>query len=228
VEIGLDTFTVDGEWPKETLVGIEAKDVGYCGQVRPWAKIPEPLRRWNERMSDVFAKAGSRTTVSNEVRIGKDKLPFMIDATIRMPSPPGELIQELTTNLSEILWHGAGGVMVHPEFAGTWGVEVLLRSSWANAHHLQVKIPDKFRRFVKLYNHVREEGEDYVMCQSEDMQEFGAVVGFGDSLDAAVEMAKEVGEAVDAYGLKFSLGPVDQVREQIAKIEEIGVSPFAE
>lgn len=226
VEVGVDTYCIDGEYPSRTLVGIECKDLGYVGQVRPWASIPEPLRRWNERFAPLFLKAGYRGNVSNEIRIGADMKPYMIDATLRMPSPPGELMQELVLNLAELMWQGADGVLIEPKMAGKWGVDVVIKSPWARDHHLPVQIPKEFRQFVKLYNNVRVDGKDYVLTQEEDMHEIGAVVGFGDTLDAAVEMAREVGESVEAYGLKFGMGPVDEVREQIAEIEEIGVSPF--
>lgn len=226
VEIGLDTFCIDGECPDETLVGIEVKDLGYVGQVRPWSKIPEPLRRWNEKMADLFAKSGYRGNVSNEIRIGKDKEPFMIDATLRMPSPPSELMQELVENLSELMWEGADGVVIEPKMAGAWGVEVIIRSGWAEKNHLPVFVPKKLERFVKLYNSVLVDGRRYVVPQDEEMTEIGAVVGYGDTLDDAVAMVQEVGESIEAYGAKFSLGPVDQVKAQIEEIEAIGVSPF--
>lgn len=227
VEVGTDTFCIDGEWPKTTLVGIEAKDVGYVGQVRKWDDLPEPIRRWNDRMAPLFEKAGSRTFVSNEIRIGDDLEPFMIDATIRLPSPPGELIQELVKNLPEVLWSGADGKLVEPEMAGKWGVEVILKSAWAESNHLPVFVPDKFTRFLKLYNPVVVDGRRHVVTQDEEMNEIGAVVGFGDTLEAAIDMAREVGESVEGYGVRFSLGAVELVKQEIEKIEKIGVSPFS-
>lgn len=226
VEVGLDTFCIDGEWPTTTLVGLENKDCGYIGQVRDWKDIPEPLRRWNEKMAPIFERAGARTFVSTEIRIGEDLAPFMIDATIRLPSPPGELIQELVKNLSEVLWHGADGKLVEPEMAGKWGVEVILKSAWAESNHLPVFIPKKFEQFLKLYNPVIVDGRRHVVTQDEEMNEIGAVVGFGETLDDAIAMAREVGESVEGYGVKFSLGAVEQVQEQIERIQEIGVSPF--
>ena len=226
VEIGTDTFCIDGDLPKTTLVGIEAKDIGYVGQVREWAQIPEPLRRWNEKMAPLFEKAGSRTFLSNEIRIGEDQIPYMIDATIRLPSPPGELIQELFTNLSEIIWEGADGKLVEPEMAGKWGVEVIIKSAWAEKNHQPIIVPKKYEQFLKLYNSVMIDGKRFVVPQDEEMSEVGAVVGYGETLEDAIEMAREVGESVEGYGVKFSLGAVDQVKEQIEKIDELGVSPF--
>lgn len=226
VEIGLDTFCIDGLYPDTTLAGIEVKDLGYVGQVVKWDDIPEPLRRWNEKMAPLFRRAGSRTNLSNEIRIGEDKVPYMIDATIRMPSPPSELMQELVTNYSEVIWEGADGKLVEPVMAAKWGVEVILKSSWAEKNHLHVSIPKEFENFVKLYNTCMVDGKRYVIPQDEEMSEIGAVVGYGETIEDAIEMVEEIGKSIEAYGLKFGLGPVDAAKEQIEEIEEIGVSPF--
>src|SRR6185312_10179116 len=226
IEVGIDSFTIDGEWPNNTLVGIEAKDIGYVGQVRPCDKIPEPICRWNQKMSDFFERQGSRCNVSNEIRIGEDQEPYMIDATIRMPSPPGELWQEMCSNLCEIYWEGANGTLVEPKFRGKWGVEVILKSPFARENHLPVFVPEQFDPFVKLYNSVTIDGCRYVLSQGEDMEEIGSVIGWGGSLDEAVARVQKVGESVEAYGVKFSLGSVDQVRAQIEEMDDIGLSVF--
>lgn len=227
VEVGLDTYCIDGEYPSATLTGIEVKDLGYVGEFVKYKAIPEPIRRWTDAMSPHFEKTGYRGFLSNEIRIGKDKVPYMIDATCRAPCPPNELYQEFYTNLAEIIWEGAGGRIVDPVPAGKFGVEVVLKSPWAESNWLPVVFPEKFRTNIKLFNAVRVDGKHYVVPQDEQMSEFGAVVGYGETLDDAIEMAREVGESIEAYGLKFNLGSIDAAKEQIEKIEEIGVSPFS-
>jgi hypothetical protein len=226
VEVGLDTYCVDGVWPVNTLFGIECKDCGYIGQMVKWEKIPEPLRRWNEAFAPLFAKYGARCSISNEIRIGKDKVPYMVDATIRAPCPPSELWQELFTNLSEIIWEGADGILVEPVPAAKWGVEIVLKSAWAMEHWQRVDYPDEFANQIKLFNQVVIDGKRYVVPQNEEMQEIGAVVGWGDTLEAAMEHAKKAGEAVEGYGIKFSMGPIENVNESIEELEAIGMSPF--
>jgi hypothetical protein len=226
VEAGIDTFTIDGQYPAQTLVGIEVKDCGYLGQFVSYASIPEPLRRWNDAFAPLFAQYGARGTVSNEVRIGKDKVPYMIDATIRAPSPPSELMQELWTNFSEIIWEGAGGVLVEPIPAAKWGVEVIVKSAWAE-HNLQlVDYPEEFANQIKLYNLVIVDGKRYVVCQDDEMTEIGAVVGWGDTPEEAFEHAKKAGESLKGYQIKFEMGAADKAYEQIEELAELGVSPF--
>lgn len=227
VEIGIDTYFVDSGYPQLNLVGIEVKDCGYLGQFRKWSEIPEPVKRWNDAFAPLFGKYGCRGTISNEVRIGEDKVPYMIDATIRAPSPPSELMQELLTNFSEIIWEGAGGVLIEPIPAALWGVEIIVKSAWAE-HNLQlVDYPEEFARQIKLYNCVIVDGKRYVVCQDDEMTEIGAVVGWGATIEEAMEHAKKAGESMKGYGIKFEMGAADKAYEQIEGLEALGIKAFA-
>lgn len=226
VEAGIDAYCIDGAYPSQTLAGIEVKDLGYVGQMVEWSKIPEPLVRWNTQMADIFARFGYRGFLSNEIRIGEDLIPYMIDATCRAPCPPSELWQELYLNLAEILWYGADGIMVDPIPAAKWGVEVILKSDWAANNWQPVSFDAEFANQIKLFNSVMVDGMRYVVPQGEDMKEIGAVVGWGDTLEEAIEHAKKAGDSVAGYGIKFNIGPVDKAIEQIEELEELGISPF--
>ena len=228
VEVGIDTFCIDGANPSLTLAGIEVKDCGYLGQMVPWAQIPEPLRRWNEEMAEVFEGYGYRGFLSNEIRIGKDKVPYMIDATCRAPCPPSELEQELWTNLAEILWEGADGNLVEPVAAAKWGVEVILKSPFAEKNHQPVTFDPKYANQIKLFNSCEVDGVRYVLPLDDEMEEIGAVVGWGDTIEAAMAHAKEAGESIEGYKIKFGMGPAENANEEIAKLEKLGVSPFGE
>jgi len=227
VETGLDIFCIDGMYPKKTLCGIEVKDLGYVGEFMEYSSIPEPLTRWTTTMAPYLARAGYRGFLSNEIRIGEDKVPYMIDATCRAPCPPNELYQEMYENLAEIIYYGADGILVEPISKGKFGVEVVLKSNWAETNWQQISFDPKYRNNIKLFNAVKVDGNYYIVPQDEEMIEIGAVVGWGDTLDDAIEMVKEAGETIQGYGIKFNVGPVDMAKEQIAKIEEIEVSPFS-
>lgn len=226
VEVGLDGYCIDGRYPSHTLAGIEVKDLGFIGQMVEYAAIPEPLRRWTDRMSRYFAEYGYRGFLSNEIRIGKDQEPYMIDATCRAPCPPSELWQELYTNLAEILWEGAAGNLVDPVPAGKWGVEIILKSQWAEKNWQPVRYPEEYADRIKLFNCVVVDGVRYVVPQDDDMTEIGAVVGWGDTLEAAMDMAREAGESIEGYGIKFNMGPIEAANEQMEELAKLGVSPF--
>lgn len=227
VELGVDTYCIDGEYPTSTLTGIEVKDLGYVGEFMKWADIPEPLTRFTTRMAKHFAAAGYRGFMSNEIRIGADKEPFMIDLCARAGSPPNELYQEFYLNLSEILWQGADGILVDPEPIAKFGVQVIGKSSWAEANPQPVEIDPKWRRNVKLYNPVCIDGKFCVLPQEDNMAECLSVVGWGETIDEALEMVKDASEGVRAYGIKIPLGSADEAIEQMGKMAEIGLPVFS-
>ena len=227
VEIGTDTFCIDGKYPENCLVGLEAKDMGYCGQMCKWSELPPILKEANETMAPTFAEYGYRCSLSNELRITEDMKAYCIDWTCRSPSPPSELWQELFENLAEIMWYGAEGVVVEPKARGKFGVEIILKSQWAKEHCLPVDYPEEISHQVKLYNCAVVDSRRYVLSQDEDMIEVGAVVGWGDTMEEAVEHAKKAGESIQAYGVKFALGSLDSLYEQIEELEEKGISPFS-
>jgi hypothetical protein len=103
---------------------------------------------------------------------------------------------------------------------------VILKSDSAASNWQPVSFDAEFANQIKLFNSVMVDGVRYVVPQGEDMKEIGAVVGWGDTLEEAIEHAKAAGESVKGYGIKFNMGPVDNAIEQIEELEELGISPF--
>lgn len=227
VEIGTDVYCIDGQYPSKTLIGIEIKDLGYCAEFVEWAAIPEPLRRWNETMAPHFARYGYRGFLSCEIRIGEDHVPYQIDACCRAGSPPSELYQEFYLNLAEIIWEGAYGNLVDPVPAAKFGAQIVLKSSWANGHVQPVSFPEKYARNIKLFDYIVRDGKRFVLPLEKDVVEIGAVVGWGDTMEEALEMVKEAGEAIEGYGIKFGIGPAEKAAEEMGKLTEMGLPVFS-
>ena len=43
LDLAIDTYSVDGQFPSKSLLGNEQKDEGYIGVVKEWAKMPPRL-----------------------------------------------------------------------------------------------------------------------------------------------------------------------------------------
>lgn len=226
VEVGIDTYCIDGEYPKATLVGIEVKDVGFCGQFIAWDKIPEQIRSWNEKMAGVFESYGYRGWLSNEIRIGKDLVPYCIDPTCRSPSPPGELLQEFYTNYTDIIWKGAQGVVVDPIPAAKYGVQLIFKSSFAEEHSLCVEFDPKYAKQIKLYNPAVIDGKHYTVAQDEAMSECGAVIGWGDTLEEALAHMKEAADTIRGHGIKIPEGSAETAMKQMEELNDMGLRVF--
>lgn len=226
VELGTDAYTVDGQYPSSLMSGIEIKDRAYVGVFKPYAEFPAPLRLVNDKLAPTLKEYGYRGFISFESRIGKDGKPYMIDACCRMPSPPGELYQELYSNISEIIWHGAHGEMVDPEPLARFGAEVIILSSWADKNWQPIDFPDKVARNVKLRECCRVDGQWYSIPQDIGLTSVGAVIGWGDTMEAAIKMVKRVAEQVTGYQIEIPVSAFDDAKDEIDAAEKMGVGMF--
>jgi len=222
IELGIDTWCIDGKFPDCSLTGIEIKDCAYVGRMMERENIPEPVRRFTETFTPDFKKAGYRGFISDETRIGKDKVPYMIDATMRMPSPPGELYSFMFTNFADIVWYGANGKVIEPEERAEFGVQAVIHSSWAMENFQPIIIPEKFRDQVRIHNAIRIGEEYYVLPQDSPAEIVGSVVACGDSYEACFDEIKAITKEIDGYQIEVDVEAFDKAEEQLAKAEKMG------
>ena len=119
-DLAIDTYCIDGEYPKKSLMGNEQKDQGYIGVVKEWNQFPEELRANYERLAPTLKEFKYRNFFALESRVGKDNI-WMSDPCMRVGSPIFELELNMIKNLPEILWEGADGKLVEPEYRGKYG-----------------------------------------------------------------------------------------------------------
>ena len=224
VEVGTDGFVVDGQFPEKCLSGIEDKDCGYCGIFGNYVDLPEPITRFNTKMAETFKEYQYRGFFSTEVRIGEDHVPYMIDLTCRLPSPPSELYLEMYTNISEIIWEGADGKMVTPTSDFKFGCEIILKSQEAESCWQAVKFPPSSLKFLAFHNAVKINGLWQIPPQPVGVPEIGAAIGLGNTLDEAVEHAKEIADSVRAHGMTPASGTTDTLKKKIEELDKLGLN----
>lgn len=228
VEFGTDAWTIDGKFPSKLISGLEIKDCGFASVFKDYKALPEPLTRFNDKMVPVFEAYGYRGFFSTEIRIGADHEPYMIDFCARAPSPPNELYQEQYKNLADCIWAGANGVVIDPEPVAKYGAEIMLHSSFADKNWQPLRFPEEIRDYVKLRNIYKDDRGYFVVPQSCGLPEIGAVVGLGNTLEEAFDHALENVELVEGYYLEGKTGAIEQVREQIEKMNKLNLSVFDE
>lgn len=222
-ETGVDAWCIDGKFPKHHMGGVEIKDLCYVARMLDRVDIPEPVRRWEEKMAPKFKALGYRGFYSTEVRIGKDKVPYMIDATMRLGSPPGELEQFLFTNFADIIWFGANGIMQEPETEFEYGAQAIISSPWAEENFQPISFPEKFREHIKLRNAVKIDGEYYCVPQEVGACEIGSVVTGGDTLEEAIAKLAEVADEISGYQIKIPLHAFEDAEAELGKLKKFGL-----
>jgi hypothetical protein len=223
VEIGYDGYCIDGRFPKQAMWGIEVKDKSFVMQCAPYNALPKQVRSVNEKMAGTLKNFGYRGFISSELRVTKDGIGYAIDPCARAGSPPSELYQIMVKNWSDILWEGAEGVLVEPEFVAKWGAELLLLSSWATKNWQAVEFPPSLRENVKLRQLTVIEGKYYFVPQMSDMPEIGAVVATGNTMEAAIKECKRIAGLVEGHYVEVIDGSLDEASAEFEKLAKFGI-----
>jgi hypothetical protein len=221
VETGYDGYTVDGSFPKGAMFGIEIKDKGYIITATEYDKLPNAVVSVNDKLGKAFSNAHYRGFWSTEVRVTPDGVGYSIDPCTRAGSPPSEIYMNLVTNWPDILWEGAGGVLVEPEFSASWGAELLLISEWADKNWQAIEFPSELRDQVKLRNACIIEGRYYVVPQWVGCPEIGAVVGIGDTRDEAVAAVRKAAEQVEGHYVSVCSECLDEAAAEFDKLSDL-------
>lgn len=221
VEIGYDGFCIDGQFPPQSLTGIETKSKGYVGQMLAYEKNPAQIREFNEKISGTLKKYSYRNFFSTEIRINKKKEWFILDPCMRAGNPPLFTELEFYDNLAEIIWEGAQGRVVKPTSKYKWAAQLQLMSDWADTNQVMVEFPEKIRPNIKLINGMKYQGNYYIIPQVYKMTSIGAVVAYGQSMNEAIENCKKLAEQVKGYFVECDPSALDKAEDEWNKLKAI-------
>jgi len=222
IDIAIDTFCIDGQYPELGILGIEEKGECYIGAVKRWTQMPSQLRASYQVLSDTFAHYQYRNFLSLESRVRKGET-FLVDPCCRAGSPPFELQLNMIQNLPDILWQGADGILLEPDIPARYGVELIIHSDWANEHPLLVDFPPKLRDRIKFRYNAEFGGETWIMPQKAGPR-IAAVVEYGNDLEDLIDQAKEdasqiKGIQVENFSRSFPIA-LDKLKE----LKQMGIS----
>ena len=220
-DLAIDTYCIDGKFPSRSLMGNEQKDQGYIGVVKEWAEFPKTMRETYEKLSPALKEFGYRNFFAMEFRVSKDEM-YLSDPCMRVGSPVFELELNMITNLADILWQGADGVLVDPEYKGKYGYEILVQSPWVDTHPLLVQFPDKYRDQIK-FRYAAQFPDGLWILPQKAGPIFGAIVTYGDSIDDCVAEAEEIANSIKGQGVESFTGSADKLRANLSDMAQWGV-----
>jgi hypothetical protein len=220
-DLAIDTYSIDGKYPKRALLGNEQKDQGYIGVVKEWNDFPLQMLDIYGKVSPALEKYQYRNFFALECRTGKDGL-WLGDPCMRVGSPIFELELNMISNLPEILWEGADGKLVEPEYQGKYGFECLVESPWVDKHPLLVEFPEKYRDQIKFRYAAQFPDGLWIMPQQAGSI-FAAIVTFGDSIDACVAEAEEIAGEIKGQQVESFTGSAEKLKENLNALGKNGV-----
>jgi len=223
VEAGIDTWFVNGEYPKEVFAGIEIKNKGYISRILPYNDIPNVIKQVNDKYASVLNKYGVRGQFSTEVRIDDKLNGYFTDATMRNPYPPSNLMWYQIQNWDDIIWNVASGNQCNPKFTDPYGVELSLTSTWAKTNWLAVSIPPQFRDNVKIYNLTYINNKPYVIPNCDAI---GSVVATGKSIQEAIDKCLHIADQVNGWQIDYPEYAIKKAKEEINEMDNLKINFF--
>lgn len=226
VEIGSDTYCIDGVYPNKIMTGVEVKDCAYIAKMKPYTSVPKEITIVNDKLAPILKKYNAKGFISTEIRVGKDKQPYLIDITIRIPEPPSMLFSVMWKNLGDIIWKGANGICVDPEYDYKYGVQLIIHSDWAVKNWQPVNLTKEARKYVRLKNCMYKDGTYYVIPQEIGLKEIGAVIGLGNTKEEAIKNAIENAKYVNENCIHINTDYLKKADEELEKSAKLGIKLF--
>jgi hypothetical protein len=219
-EIGYDGFSVDGKFPKQSFQGYEAKNELYLGSLLKSDELPECVAAVNEVMAPELIDAGYRNFWATEIRKVDDEF-YYIDPTPRQAGQTMEHYYLNCTNLPEVIWQGANGNLVEPEFLAPFAAEATLHYKGCGDGWRVLRVDEELRDHVKLYRYCEYDGLYHFPPAKND--EVGVIVGLGESVEEALEDLKEFFELFDGEPVEIRLSAFADLLDQIEEAEKEGM-----
>jgi len=219
VETGCDTWCIDGKFPTKFSQGYEKKNELYLASIVDEMKLPEVIKTVNDAMSPLLKEMKYRNFMATEIRV-KDGIPYFIDPTMRMPGQSGEQLLETCTNLDEVIWHGANGEMIEPDFKYKFSAAATMHYT-AGGEWMVLKVPEKIKKWVKLYHYCKRD-DIYHFSPKED-GEVGVILGCSNTIEGAIEKLKEHLEELKDESIECKLEGFVELLKDVEDAEEHGI-----
>ena len=217
IEIGKDTFNLNGQTPDNSLVGIEEKAQFYIAKV--FKKTPPILDKVERALEPVYKSLGMQGPYSTENRIIKNGTIFPLDDCDRCGNPPTSLMLEIyQEDYARAIHSLANGEMpvLNPKF--THGAEIVMGSRFHEKHELHVPdIPKSLRQWVKLRNATRKENKQTYCIFNDTGGHCASVVSVGNSIDEVGGLVEERADELKLFDKEYTKGFLDIMKPKIAK-----------
>jgi hypothetical protein len=221
LEIGGDTYGIDGEWPDQMLHGDENKDKAYIAAVTKRSEMPPQVIDVLDAFSPILKKHRYRNFWSMEIRVKDDKAYFG-DATARAPQPalPSQL--ENIKNLPEVIYQGAQGVMVQPEYEKSYTAEVLVNMKGDRHAWGVTDVPKELQRWLKLPNSCQINGLRCFPPDENHGDSIGWMCAIDDTIEGLVEKVKQQCDLLPD-GMSADLEPLAELMDIVSTGEDKGI-----
>lgn len=222
LEIGGDSYSIDGEWPSLMLHGLEKKDRAYFAAVTKREAMPEQLQEIFSAFGPKLKECRYRNQISFEDRVAGNKH-YWIDATQRGGLPSSASQYTAWSNLPEILMAGADGILIEPIPSAKFTAECILTLKSDKEIAGTTEIPDELREWMNIASAYEVDG---VVAFPPDGDHSGNEIGWlcstGNTIESTVEKMKELADALPD-GLDADTDALVDLLKEIHDEEKAGI-----
>lgn len=222
LEIGGDTYCVDGNWPSLMLNGVEGKDKTYFAAVTEREEMPEQIQEILAAIGPDLKTYNYRNQISFEDRVKGDKH-YYIDATQRGGMPSSGSQYKLWSNFPEIVWAGANGELVDPEPDAMFSIECQITCKCEKDTWTTVELPPELEDHCN-FSYCGHLDGCYVFPPDDIHQgELGWFVVTGDDPKTLLQEAKDLADMLPD-GLNADVESLSAVINEIDTMKKEGIS----
>ncbi len=225
LEIGGDTYSVDGQWPSLMLNGVEGKDKCYLSAVTKREDMPDQIKEILEAVGPELARYQYRNQISFEDRVQGDKH-FYIDATQRGGMPSSGSQQLIWSNFPEIVLNGARGELVDPIPAAQFTIECMITSKCGKDLWDEVEVDPKLLPWARFSSCCFVDGKFCFPPDEFHSGELGWLVALGDTPKETFDKIKELADLLPD-GLNADVEALSQIIQEVDTMDKENV-PFTE
>lgn len=209
IEAGIDTFNIDGEFPKKGLCAYEIKNESYFGRVMTLDNVPL-LNNTQRKIAPLLKQYGYKGWYSTEEKVVGNKS-YPIDWTCRLGFPSGASQLAIIDNWGEIISVGARGIMVQPKFNAQFVGELVIECPYSKDNQNAIYYPDKIKDMVKMIHCLRKDGVTYTVPKNTNV--IGTLVATGSSPTDVRSKIEEASKLVKGYEVCLEIECLDKAIE---------------
>lgn len=222
IESGGDSYNIHGNYPDEVIIGYERKDQSYFGTIRKASEMPEEVWGCSKAIQPLLKEGRYANFISSEIRIVDGK-GHWLDPCFRTPSPAGEEQLEMFSNFGEIVWHGAHGQLVQPQWEAKFCGEAIIKYCGDQGAWKSIVVPEEVRQYVKLYANICVD-DAFHFPPEQDHDNIGCAVGMGDEPEDVVAHLREIQEALKDSAVELQIEPIADLFKEIEEAEQEGIA----
>jgi hypothetical protein len=222
-EVGYDGWSVNGVFPQNGVTGLEVKNCGYVGVVKPITSMPKPVQEVNLNFAPALKSYRHNGFFSSEIRYTKDGISYFTDPCMRLGSPPSISYLSNCSNLGKCIEAAAKGEILEPTYFKKYMCEIILKSSYCINNYMPVLFPEQYKSNVFIKGSFIIDGKYYTIpflkAAGYTLEEFGSVCVFDNTIESAMEQALEIANSIEAYEIHFDKKVLETATNAINKVE---------